>query len=309
MIQKRFILSGLCSVMLLAGASCSLINTTDKTDKTDKADKKTEILVVEVPKDRKPVVTVRPSATYTPQELKQDVVKGDWAIEQVNEKVAVGETAPYIKFEPIQGRIYGNNGCNTINGNYKYSAADHTIRFTNMISTLAACGMTGITDTEINLALEAARTYRLEEKSRDYLLYLMDAEGKTVLTLIHQNFDFLNGTWLVQSIKEKTVNVKGRMLVPDMKLVIDVAECKVHGNTGCNILNGDFAVDMDRPNSISFENMATTRMSCPPDNNFETDLLVALEEATTARAVDASTVELLNSQKQVIMVLKRTTDK
>lgn len=299
MIQKRFMLTGLCAVMLLAGTSCSLINKTEK---------KSGNVAVEVPKDRKPVVAVRPSATYTPQELKQGVVKGDWAIEQVNGKAAVGETAPYIKFEPVQGRIYGNNGCNTINGNYKYSAADHTIRFSNMITTLMACGMTGITDTEINQALEAARTYRLEEKNQDYWLYLTDAEGQTVLTLMHQNFDFLNGTWLVQSIKDKNINVKGRMLVPDMKLVIDVSEGKVHGNTGCNILNGDFAVDMERPNSISFENMATTRMACPPDNNFETDLLVALEEATTAHAVDASTVELLNSQKQVIMVLVRTTD-
>ena len=254
------------------------------------------------------MVAVRPSATYTPEELKQGVIKGDWAIEQVNGKTAVGETAPYIKFEPVQGRVYGNNGCNTINGSYKYSAADHTLGFSQLITTLMACGMTGITDAEINAALSTVRTYTLEDKGQQYWLYLQDGAGKTVLALMHQNFDFLNGTWLVQSIKEKVINKGSRQLVPDMKLVIDVPEGKVHGNTGCNILNGDFTVDMDRPNSISFENMATTRMACPPDNNYETDLLVALEEATTAHAVDSKTVELLNSQKQVIMVLVRTTD-
>ncbi len=297
--KKKMILGGLCSILLLGGTSCSLIQ---------KSEQKSEAVQLEVPKDRKPVVAVRPSATYTPEELKQGVIKGDWAIEQVNGKTAVGETAPYIKFEPVQGRVYGNNGCNTINGSYKYSAADHTLAFSQLITTLMACGMTGITDAEINTALSTVRTYTLEDKGQQYWLYLQDGAGKTVLALMHQNFDFLNGTWLVQSIKEKVINKGSRQLVPDMKLVIDVPEGKVHGNTGCNILNGDFTVDMDRPNSISFENMATTRMACPPDNNYETDLLVALEEATTAHAVDSKTVELLNSQKQVIMVLVRTTD-
>lgn len=293
------LLGSVCAALLMVGTSCSLIQKKENT---------AQVMPVEIPKDRKPVVPARASATYTPQEIKQGVVKGDWAIEEVNGKKAVGETAPYIKFEPVQKRIYGNNGCNTLNGSYKYSAADRSISFSQLITTMKACAETGITDTEINMALNAATNYRLEEKGQQYWLYLTDATGKTVLALMHQNFDFLNGTWLVQSIKERKINVKGAMLVPDMKLVIDVPEGKVHGNTGCNILNGDFTIDMDRPNSISFENMATTRMACPEENNFETELLVALEEATTSHPVNANTVELLNSQKEVIMTLMRTTD-
>lgn len=295
----HIIIIGAAALFVAGASSCSLLH---------KKEISTPTVGQEVPQDRRPVVPVRQSATYTPEELKKGVVKGDWAIEQVNGKNAVGENAPYIKFEPVQGRIYGNNGCNTINGNYKYSVTDHSISFTGLITTLMACGTPGITDTEIDAALNTVRSYRLEERDHQYWMYLSDAAGKTVLALMHQNFDFLNGTWLVQSIKDKKINVKGHMLVPDMKLVIDVPERKVHGNTGCNILNGDLNTDMDRPNSISFENMATTRMACPPDNNFETDMLVALEEAVTAHPVDASTVELLNSQKQVIMILVRTTD-
>lgn len=36
------------------------------------------------------------------------------------------------------------------------------------------------------------------------------------------------------------------------RLVIDVPEGKVHGNTGCNILNGSLETDMEAANSISF---------------------------------------------------------
>ncbi len=287
------------ALLLFGASSCSMLQKSGNESKNE---------TLTVPQDRRPVVPVRPSDTYTPAELKKGVVKGDWAIETVNGKNAVGESAPYIKFEPTQKKIYGNNGCNTINGDYTYSAQHHTLTFSNLITTMMACGMQGITDTEINVAMNMVRSYKLEERNHQYWMHLYDGAGKEVMTLMHQNFDFLNGTWLVQSIKEKKINEPGKMLVPDMKLVIDVPEGKVHGNTGCNILNGDFEIDMDVPNSISFQNMATTRMACPPDNNFETDMLVALEEATTAHPVNANTIELLNSQKQVIMVLVRTTD-
>ena len=46
------------------------------------------------------------------------------------------------------------------------------------------------------------------------------------MELMHQNFQFLNGTWLVKEIDGQPVNV------PDMKLVIDVDEGRLHGNTG-----------------------------------------------------------------------------
>ena len=45
------------------------------------------------------------------------------------------------------------------------------------------------------------------------------------MEMMHQNFQFLNGTWLVKEIDGQAVDV------PDMKLVIDVDEGKLHGNT------------------------------------------------------------------------------
>lgn len=296
--NTRILFIPAAAVLLLGSVSCSILKKEQGTNNT----------AIEVPQDRKPVIPPRQSDTYTPEELKKGVVKGDWAIERVNGKPAVGENAPFLKFEPSQNRVYGNNGCNTLNGEFKYSVSGHTISFSKLITTLMACSKAGITDTEINIALNKVRTYKLEEKNHQYFMYLYDDAGTCVMTLMHQNFDFLNGTWLVQTIKDKKININGKLLVPDMKLVIDVPEGKIHGNTGCNILNGDLEIDMDTPNSISFQNMATTRMACPPDNNYETDLLVTLEEVTTAHPVNANSIELLNSQHQVIMTLVRTTD-
>ncbi len=272
-------------------------NTIKKTGDTGKDVKKEAVL----PTDREKIVQPV-SSVYTSEDLANGIVKGDWAIEKVNGKTAVGETAPFLKFEPSEKRVYGNNGCNVINASYQYNPADSTLTFSNLASTMMACGMTGITDIEINAALDAARYYTWSLNGDDYLITLLDADHQPVMEMMHQNFQFLNGTWAVREIDGDAINV------PDMKLVIDVDEGKIHGNTGCNILNGTLEIDMDAANSISFQKLGVTRKACP-DMNYETQLLVALEEASKAKPLLEGKVELLNSLGKVVLVMERTSDK
>lgn len=254
-----------------------------------------------LPTDREKIVQPV-SAVYTSEDLAKGVVKGDWAIEKVNGKTAVGEKAPYLKFVPDEKRVYGNNGCNVINATYQYNPADSTISFGNMASTMMACAMEGITDYEINAALDATRAYSWRLTGDDYYLTFYDADRKPVMVLMHQNFQFLNGTWAVKEISGQAVDV------PDMKLVIDVDEGKLHGNTGCNIINGTLETDMDAANSISFQQIAMTRMACP-EPNYETQLIVALEESMRAKALQGGRVALLNSENKTVLLLERTSDK
>ncbi|MDE7108980.1 MAG: META domain-containing protein [Muribaculaceae bacterium] len=254
-----------------------------------------------LPMDREKIVQPV-SAVYTSEDLAKGIVKGDWAIEKVNGKEAIGEKAPYLKFVPDEKRVYGNNGCNIINASYRYNPADSTLSFSNIVSTMMACGMEGITDIEINQALDAARFYTWRLSGDDYYLTLYDADRSPVMELMHQNFQFLNGTWAVREIDGQAVDV------PDMKLVIDVDEGKLHGNTGCNIINGSLETDMDAANSISFQGIAMTRMACP-DANYETQFVMALEEASKAKPLKANRVALLNGEGKVVLVLERTSDK
>lgn len=170
-----------------------------------------------------------------------------------------------------------------------------------MASTMMMCAKEGITDYEINQALGATRFYTWEIKGSDYYLYFLDSTKRQVMSLMHQNFDFLNGSWNVTRINDTKVNN------PDVQLVIDVPEGKVHGNTGCNILNGSLETDMEAANSISFSAIATTRMACPAPN-YETELLVALEEASTAKPISPNEVILLNSQGKQVLLLTRVTN-
>lgn len=255
-----------------------------------------------LPQDRENIAVKKDQKIYTPEELKRGVVKGDWAIESVYGKKAVGEKAPFLKFVPEEKRVYGNNGCNVINGTYRYNASDSTINFDNIASTMMMCAKEGLTDYEINTALGATKFYSWKIEGNDYYLTFYDETGREVMNLMHQNFEFLNGTWRVTRINDQPVNVEG------MKMVIDVDEGKLHGNTGCNIMNGNLEVDMDQPNSISFSAIAVTRMMCP-EIQHETALVVALEEVSAARPVSGSEVILYDDQQKPVLTLVRTTDR
>lgn len=283
--------------MMLGG--CTLIN--ELGDKlTGKGEKVKQDAVL--PQDKVKIHQGNSDRVYTSEELNRGVVKGDWAIEKVMGKNAVGEKAPFLKFVPAEKRVYGSNGCNVINATYEYNPADSTISFNHLISTMMACGKEGITDAEINSALNNVRYYTWELKGSEYYLYFYDSAMNPLMELMHQNFQFLNGTWRVTAIDNETIDN------PDMKLVIDVDEGKIHGNTGCNILNGTLETDMEAANSISIQAIGTTRMGCP-DPNYETRFIVALEDATTARPLSDSSVIFLNSQGETVLRLERTSDK
>lgn len=285
------------AAVLLSG--CDLIEKFgDKITDSGKKVKQDAVL----PQDRERIALNSLAKAYTSEELGRGIVKGDWAIEKVMDQPAVGETAPYLKFVPEEKRVYGSNGCNVLNASYSYNPADSTLSFSNVISTMMACGKEGITDSEINAALNNVKYYRWELRDTEYYLYLYDAAMNPMLELMHQNFDFLNGTWRVTAINDEPIDN------PDMKLVIDIDEGKIHGNTGCNILNGTIETDMEAANSISMQNIVTTRMACK-DPNYETRLLVALEDASTAKPVSPKVVVFLNPQGESVLQLERTSDK
>lgn len=289
-------ISLLCGTAFLSG--CSLLNGTSSSSSS--SSKKTSSGAV-LPLDREQLLLDKSAKAYSPEELAKGIVKGDWAIETVYGKTASGQTAPYLKFSEKEKRVYGNNGCNVINAGFIYSPKDSTISFSKMLSTMMYCDDEG-SSLEVNKALEETRYYRWRLEDSQYFLYFYNSARHEVMRLMHQNFDFLNGTWQVMAIDEEAINNT------DMKLVIDVDEGKVHGNTGCNILNGKLETDMDSPNSISFSGIATTRMACP-DGSLETPFIVALENASYARPISPEKVLLMDDQHRVVLELQRTSDK
>lgn len=225
-----------------------------------------------------------------------EALDGEWTFMTVGGDKLTGDDRPYLYFEKATGRFYGSNTCNVLNGNYK-AEADGSISFSDVISTLRLCDNAPY-EIVINRALDSATAYSIENKGTDSQLSLIDADGKTLLTLNRHNTDFLNGAW-------KVVKIEGTELTNDnMRFVIDIPEHKIHGNAGCNIMNGSIFVDPDKANSIQFQNIITTRMMCP-DIKQETALLVALEEVVSGYRYGDSGVALCNNAGKTLVVLER----
>lgn len=278
-----------CALALMPLASCGLLTKNVKTEK-------------QLPTDRENVDNSDSVKPYRSTALERGEISGEWAVKTVAGHEAKGEMAPYLLFDPKSGRVYGNNGCNTINGQYDVNPADSTLRFSALITTMRFCAESYPTETDINTAMENVRRYSWTfTPGLNYTLSLLDGAGKTLMTLQRQDFSFLNGTWRVTSINGKSEDN------PDIVLVFDIAEQKLHGNTGCNILNGEIAIDMGEHNSLTLLNLATTRMACP-EGSSETALLVALEEVMYARPVNANECQLIDGQGSAVITLVRVSD-
>lgn len=230
--------------------------------------------------------------------LSEQLLSGRWNIYSVddNEVQGTDELWPYIDFSVNENRFYGSNGCNYINGTFEVKAGQ-LMTLGNIITSLMACPDDEY-GADINKALNHVSSYSLEQRGNEYFLHLHNSKHATVLTLRKHNLDFLNGAW-------KVVEMEGIACADkDMRMVIDIPEHRIHGNTGCNILNGYLSEDPAKPNSIQFHEITTTRMACK-DLATETAFLIALEEAEFARkATSGDKVELYDKRNRTVLILE-----
>ena len=224
-------------------------------------------------------------------------LEGEWTISSVGGHKVTGENRPYVNFSLKDNRMYGSNGCNLINGGLIVKG--NNMSFDKVISTMMACADAPY-EQAINLALENTRTYSISKRGHEFYLELKNGSKQTVMVLRKHNMDFLNGTSHIEEIDGQKYNL------PDMQMVLDVQELRLHGNTGCNLVNGSLVIDPDKSNSIQFNNLASTRMMCDPESmKAETACLVALESVEFAKKGRHDTVQLFDKDNKVVMVIKK----
>ena len=223
-------------------------------------------------------------------------IAGDWTIYSVRNNIVDGEERPYINFDLKNRRFYGTNGCNYINGDLDVSAKGQ-ISLDNIISTQKLCSDVPF-EHLINLALSDVSCFAIRQDGSVTYLDLLPSEGDAPLIVLKRlNMDFLNGAWRITAIN-------GTPMTEEASITIDVIEHRIHGNTGCNIFNGDLFIDPDKHDSMQFCNLISTRMSCP-ENVRETELLLALEEAESARPVNQKEAEIFSVSGALLLTLER----
>lgn len=241
-------------------------------------------------------VVAQEEIEYYPATSADIRLDGEWNIDNVNGQKVTGEERPFITFDLSQGRIYGNNGCNIVNAD-AVTGKGNKLQFTGMMSTQKYCANAPF-EHLINTTLDQVRSYKISRYGHEYYLDLFNDRGHLIMVLRKHNMDFLNGAWRVTAINGQPNSNEG------VQFVFDLPEKKIHGNAGCNIINGEISIDPDVTNSVQFSNIASTRMMCP-DIATETAVLVALEETEKAFAKSDDTVTFVNHSGKPVLQLIR----
>lgn len=282
--MRRYIILSLVLTLIMAPASMDARKKKDK-----KYDKKTVTVENATANVEQPMRTV--TVTNAAQQL-----YGEWDIVTIRKKKVYTIERTYLYLDFAGGnKVYGNNGCNTINGSFQLSGDN--LSFGEFISTERQCHNV-TSEKTIMHALADVRKYTLTAQYNAQYLNLMNSKGAVIMVLKRHNLDAMNGAWLVKEINSENVSQL------DMRLVIDAVLQTIHGDTGCNIINGIITLDPTKDMAIQFEDLRSTEHDCEGIDN-ETALLLALESTESCKRINQHEMALLDNKGSIVMVLQR----
>ena len=225
-------------------------------------------------------------------------INGEWNIIEVNgSKVAPGESRTL----PFTGRVSGNSGCNRMMGTFDVNAKPGSLELGAMASTRMMCpDMT--TEKNVLSALAQVKGYKKAGKGK---MYLCNASNRPVVVLEKKEADVklsvLNGEW---KIKEANGEAIPSGMEKQPFIAFDVKKKSIHGNAGCNLINGGFETSTSNAKSISFPGVASTMMACP-DMETEGKILKALNEVKSFDVLAGGGIGLYDANNALVIVLEK----
>ena len=283
--MRKYIVCALLMGLLMAPA------TMDARKKKDKKLEKRGVNIENVMDVEQPMREV--AITNPAQQL-----YGEWDIVSMRKKKVYSLERAYLYLDFAGGnKVYGNNGCNTINGTFQLSG--NNLKFGEFISSGESCHNV-TSEKTIMHTLADVRRYTLETQYNAQYLNLMNSKGTVLIVLKRHNLDAMNGPWLIKEINSENVSEKG------MRVVVDAVEQTIHGDTGCNIINGIITLDPTKDMAIQFEDLHSTEHECE-DIDFETTLLLALETTESCKRINQNEMALLDHKGSIVLVLQRIT--
>lgn len=232
-------------------------------------------------------------------------LSGEWNIVSIEGQNIDSDSDPFIGFDTKEGRIYGNAGCNRIMGVLEIDSVNpgHIV-LSNVAATRMMCPDIKI-EQKVMAALNSVAGFQASTDGVD----LTDKSGKIVLSLEKRGvssssaevtISSLDGEWIISKVDGAVIEVADKTPF----LAFNTAEGKVHGNAGCNILNGSFEQEENTENSIKFGQMISTMMA-GPGMEIEGKIKEAIVKVNSFAVNEDGTVSLNDVDgKEVILLTK-----
>ena len=282
--MKKYIVITLLLAFMMAPATMDARKKKDK--KLEKRGVNVENVIADVDQPMREVEITNPARQ----------LYGEWDIVMMRKKQVYTMERAYLYLDFAGGnKVYGCNGCNTINGKFAQSGND--IKFSDFVSTGESCRNV-TSEKTIMHTLAEVRHFTLEAQYNAQYLNLMNAKGTVLMVLKRHNLDAMNGAWLVKELESENVSQH------NMRMVIDAEMQTIHGDTGCNIINGVITLDPTKDMAIQFEDLQSGEHDCEAID-YETALLLALERTESCKRINQNEMALLDNKGTIVIVLQR----
>ena len=229
-------------------------------------------------------------------------ISGEWNIIEVNGTAVVpapGQEFPYIGFDTKTGKVFGNSGCNRMMGSFDVNAKPGTIDLGALASTRMDCPDMTVENNVLS-ALNKVKKYKKLGKEN---IALCGASNRPIVVLQKKEsvskLSDLEGRWIISEAAGEAIP-DGMEKQPFIEF--NIAEKRLHGNAGCNLINGAFQVDDENPSAISFPQVISTMMACP-DMEVEGRVLKALNSVQSFGKLAGGGIGLYDADNNLVMVL------
>lgn len=230
-------------------------------------------------------------------------ISGEWNVVSVEGKEVTGN--PYIGFDMENGRLYGNAGCNRIMGGVEIDSVNPGhIGLTNIAATRMMCPDME-TEQKVLEALNEVAGYKASATGVE----LTDKDGKVLMSLEKReapavSINDINGEWTISKVDGVEIEVADKTPF----LSFNVADNAVHGNGGCNIINGSFSQEEGNTSSLKFGQMISTMMA-GPGMETEGKVLEAMNKVASFVVNEDGTLSLMDAGNNEVLLLVRNTGK
>ena len=158
------------------------------------------------------------------------------------------------------------------------------------------------TEKNVLSALAQVKGYKKAGKEK---MYLCNASNRPVVVLEKKEADVklsvLNGEWKIKEVNGEAIP-SGMEKQPF--IAFDVKKKTIHGNAGCNLINGGFETSTSNAKSISFPGVASTMMACP-DMETEGKVLKAINEVKSFDVLSGGGIGLYDANGALVIVLEK----
>ena len=229
-------------------------------------------------------------------------ISGEWNVVSVKGEQVAGN--PYIGFNLAEGRIYGNAGCNRIMGGVEVDSVNPgKIGFTGVGATRMMCPDME-TEQKVLEALNEVAGYQASSAGVE----LTDKDGNVLMSLEKKeapavSVNDINGKWNITKVEGAAVEVADKTPF----ISFNVAENAVHGNGGCNIINGSFSQEEGNPSSLKFGQMISTMMA-GPGMETERNVLSAMNKVASFVVNEDETLSLMDVADNEVLLLVKSED-